>query len=357
MKKSDIAKLRLRNQRIVGTEFSSASQVVSWLGAVQAQDYHMAKWALGLRMIKATDQSVEDEIDSGSIIRTHVLRPTWHFVPAADVRWMLELTGPRIGSAARSRQRTLELDAKTLNKSTKIIGKALEGGNHLTRPELMSILERSGIKRSSQRGIHIMFHAELEQLVCSGRRSGKHFTYALMDERVPPSKKLSRDEALAKLAATYFTSHGPATVRDFSWWSGLSLTEARAGLEDIRSSLFSETVEGEVYWMNASASPARDSRSTIHFLPAFDEFTVAYTDRTASLTPDAHKLAITGYAIFNPMIVVNGRIVGVWKRSFAKGQIVMVKQFLPDSRKLSDKTLNTAAGRVAAFHEMKPSVY
>jgi hypothetical protein len=265
---------------------------------------------------------------------------------------MLDLTGPRIENAARSRQRFLELDAKTLSKCIKVIGKALEGGNHLTRPELMSILERAGIKRSSQRSIHIMFHAELEQLVCSGRRSGKHSTYALMDERVPPSRKLLKDEALARLAARYFTSHGPATVKDFSWWSGLSLTEARAGLESIRSSLLSEIVEGEAYWMNASMS-LPNSRSTTHFLPAFDEFTVAYTDRSASLSPDAHKLAITGYAIFNPSIVVGGRIIGVWKRSFAKDRVVIERQFLSDAGRLSERTLNSAAGRFAAFSQMK----
>lgn len=352
MKKSDIAKLRLHNQRIVGTEFSSASQVVSWLGAVQAQDYHMAKWALGLRMTKATDRSVESEIDSGSIIRTHVLRPTWHFVPAADVRWMLDLTGPRIEAAARSRQRALELDAKTLNKSTKVIAKALEGGNHLTRPELMSILEMTGIKRSSQRGIHIMFHAEVEKLVCSGRRCGNHFTYALMDERVPQSKKLSKDEALAKLAAKYFISHGPATVKDFSWWSGLSLTEAKAGVESIRSSLLSEMVDGDTYWMNAPISPAH-GRSTTHFLPAFDEFTVSYTDRTASISPEAAKLAITGYAIFNPTIVLKGQIVGIWKRSFAKAGVVIEQQLFPDVETLAEKPLKAAARRYAQFTELK----
>jgi len=352
MKKSDIAKLRLHNQRIVGTEFSSASQVVSWLGAVQAQDYHMAKWALGLRMTKATDRSVESEIDSGSIIRTHVLRPTWHFVPAADVRWMLDLTGPRIEAAARSRQRALELDAKTLNKSTKVIAKALEGGNHLTRPELMSILERSGIKRSSQRGIHIMFHAELEKMVCSGRQRGKHFTYALMDERVPKTKPLLKDEALGKLAATYFQSHAPATVRDFAWWSGLSLTEARAGIESISSRLYSETVGGEAYWMNGSVSGV-DGRSTIHFLPAFDEFTVSYTDRTASISPEAAKLAITGYAIFNPTIVLKGQIVGIWKRSFAKAGVVIEQQLFPDVETLAEKPLKAAARRYAQFTELK----
>jgi len=356
MKKSDIARLRLRNQRIVGSEFTKAADVVSWLGAVQAQDYPMAKWALGLRMTKATDRAVEDEIDSGSIIRTHVMRPTWHFVPTEDVRWMLDLTAPRIKAAARSRERALELDAKTLSQATKIIARALEGGNHLTRAELMTILERSGIARSSQRGIHIMFHAELEQAVCSGKRRGNNSTYALMDERVTPAKKLSKDLALARLARVYFQSHGPATIKDFSWWSGLSLTEARAGLESIKDRLHAEIIDSETYWMPYSELQSNNGRGTIHFLPAFDEFTVSYTDRTASISPEAAKLAITGYAIFNPTIVAKGQIVGIWKRSFAKGSVVIERQYFPDAGKLSEKTLDTSARRFAAFHDLKPTL-
>jgi hypothetical protein len=332
MNKTDIAKLRLRNQRIDGTEFSRAEDVVSWFGAVQAQDYQMAKWALGLRMTKATSRSVEDEIDAGSVFRTHVMRPTWHFVAAADIRWMLELTAPRIEIAARPRQRHLELDGRTLNRTTKLIAKALEGENHLTRPELMSTLQRSGIKRSIERGIHIMLQAELDGVVCNGKRRGKQFTYALMDERVPETKAMAKDEALAKLATRYFTSHGPAALKDFTWWSGLAAADARTGLESIKSTLVSDAVDGQVYWMQQSVQPQRH-RKSVRLLPAFDEFTVSYKDRSASVAPELMKDVTVGHAIFRPIVVIDGRVVGVWIRRHVKRAIDIVYTLFEDLSK------------------------
>ncbi|MEP6850373.1 MAG: winged helix DNA-binding domain-containing protein [Acidobacteriota bacterium] len=347
MKKTEIAKLRLRNQRIAHKGFSRASEVVSWLGAVQAQDYNMAKWALGLRMSSATSASIEDEIDSGSIVRTHVMRPTWHFVPAADVRWLLDLTAPRIESAARSRQRVLELDAKTLNRTTKIIARALEGEVHLTRQELMAVIARKGILTNPQRGIHIMFKAELDGVVCNGKRRGKQFTYALMDERVPQSAPLPKDVACARLATRYFTSHGPATIRDFIWWSGLSPADAREGLNLVRSNLVSDEVEGHTYWWNpAETGPTRKS---VHLLPAFDEFTVSYCDRTASVRPELMKDVTVGHAIFRPIVVVDGRVVGIWIRKFGKNGPEIDYTFFEDLTRSQHAMLLRAEKQYRAF--------
>ncbi|MEP7075775.1 MAG: winged helix DNA-binding domain-containing protein [Acidobacteriota bacterium] len=347
MKKTDIAKLRLRNQRIADKSFSRASQVVSWLGAVQAQDYNMAKWALGLRMSGATTASVEAEIDSGAIVRTHVMRPTWHFVPAVDVRWLLDLTAPRIESAARSRQRSLELDAKTLNRTTKIIARALEGQNHLTRQELMTVVARKGILTNPQRGIHIMFKAELDGVVCNGKRRGKQFAYALLDERVPQTSPLPKEEACARLAARYFTSHGPATIRDFIWWSGLSPADAREGLNLVRLKLVSDEVEGQTYWSDpAEIGPTRKS---VHLLPAFDEFTVSYCDRTASVRPELMKDVTVGHAIFRPIVVVDGRVAGIWIRKYAKSGPEIDYTFFEDLKRSEQAMLRRAEKQYRAF--------
>ena len=348
MDKTAIAKLRLRNQKIVDSTFSTAAEAVAWLGAVQAQDYQMAKWAIGLRLTKATAQSVEDEINAGTIIRTHVMRPTWHFVAADDIRWLLDLTAPRIQAATAHRQRWLELDGNTLNRSNNIIAKALEGGNHLTRQELMAKLQRSRVSTNIERATHIMLHAELEGIVCNGKRRGKQFTYALFNERVPRTKSFAREEALAKLALRYFKSHGPATLKDFTWWSGLTAADAGEGLEFIKSSLVSENVDGQLYWMSPSVDRQRLSK-TVHLLPAFDEFTVSYKDRSASVAPELMKNVTVGHAIFRPIIVVDGRVVGIWKRSYLKNLINIEHTLFGDLNKSEQALLDRAGKRYGHF--------
>ncbi|MGH9819085.1 MAG: winged helix DNA-binding domain-containing protein [Pyrinomonadaceae bacterium] len=343
----------MRNQKIFETPFSRAVDIVSWLGAVQAQDYSMAKWAIGLRLSKATVDAIEDELDAGSIVRTHVLRPTWHFVSAADVRWMLDLTAPRIEKAVGSRRRQLELDAKTLNRSTKIIARALEGANHLTRTELMAKVERSGIKRSVERSTHLMFHAELEGVVCNGKRRVKQLTYALMDERVPKPRPLSKDEALATLALRYFTSHGPATLTDFTWWSGLAARDARSALDFVKADLSAETVDGQKYWMPLAAEGSSYRRS-IHLLPAFDEFTVSYKDRSASVSPDLMKIVTVGHAIFRPIIVIDGRVAGIWARKYSKKGLEITYNLFEKLRDSDGRLLERSEKRYRSFNEPLP---
>lgn len=185
------------------------------MGAVQSQDFAAAKWAIGLRLPESKDTEIERVFNDGEILRTHVLRPTWHFVAPEDIRWMLALTAPRVNQCISYYYRKLELDAAVFKKSNEIIIKALEGGSQLTRAKLMLKLEQAGILTNDLRSNHLMIRAELDAVVCSGARKGKQFTYALLEERVPPAKTLSRDEALAELSARYFTSHGAATLQDF----------------------------------------------------------------------------------------------------------------------------------------------
>jgi hypothetical protein len=212
----NIARLRLHNQLLSRTEFTEPEQVVAWLGAVQAQDYAGAKWALGLRLANATDAAIEEAIDRGRILRTHVMRPTWHFVTPADIRWMLELTAPRVRALLAYNDRQLGLDQVTFKKSSAVLEKALQNNQQLTRGELTPILEKAGI---AVEGLHLgqlLTHAELDGLVCSGPRKGKQFTYALLEERAPEARLLEREAALAELSRRYFHSHGPATLQDFA---------------------------------------------------------------------------------------------------------------------------------------------
>lgn len=341
MNKADVAQIRLFNQQIAATKFTRTEEIVSWFGAMQAQDYPMAKWAIGLRLPGSTEQTIEAAVAKGAILRTHILRPTWHFVAATDIRWMLALTAARIRSASAGMFRELGLDAKVFQKSNRVIAKALEGGNHLTRPELRLELERAGLITGEMRMTCFVFNAELDLMICSGARRGKHQTYALLDERAPKPAVLSREESIAELARRYFTSHAPATLKDFVWWSGLSVADAKKGLEMNQSNLVNETIEEQTYWMPPSISIPKDAPDSFHLLPAFDEFMVAYKDRSASLDAHLAKQAITGNGIFKPIIVANGKIAGIWKRSLKKDSIVI--------EKIPFRKLSRAENK--AFHE------
>jgi hypothetical protein len=325
MNKSDIPKARLFNQQITATKFNKPEEIVAWFGAMQAQDYPMAKWAIGVRIPGGTEEKIEQAVASGKILRTHLMRPTWHFVAGKDIRWLIALSAPQLRSTSGATFRQFGLDAEICKRSNDLIAKALEGGSHLTRAELMTELKNAGIDSDTYRASYLMFSAEIDAIVCSGAKRGKLQTYALLDERVPKTAEISRDEAIAKLTLRYFTSHAPATLRDFIWWSGLPTADARKGLEMNKSNLSSVEIEGQTYFLPASISVPSGETDTLQLLPAFDEFMVAYKDRSASLAPDSAKEAITGNGIFKPIIVVDGKIRGVWKRRFKKDSVVIEK--------------------------------
>jgi len=297
---------------------------VSRLGAIQAQDYAGAKWAIAMRTPNATDASIERALDEGSIIRTHVLRPTWHFVRPEDLRWMLVLTSPRIRQIMSSSNRQLGFDAAVFRRLNKALVKSLEGGRAITRPEIYKVIERARINVSgNQRLGHLLMNAELDCVICSGPRQGKQSTYALVDERIPSVAAFSRDESLARLAAIYFTTRGPATEHDFSWWSGLTVADARLAIKMISRELEKVDVDGRSYWMGVrSREPVQESSA--HFLPNYDEFFIAYRDRSAL----AQRLIKSGHAertdnLFTHIAIANGQLVGTWKRvSLKKGKSI-----------------------------------
>lgn len=345
----NIASIRLHNQQLSGTEFKTPKALVSHFGAMQAQDYPMSKWAIGSRLPGSADESVEKAIDDGQIIRTHVLRPTWHLAAAEDIRWMLELTGPNILRQFNAMNIKLGLDDKTFSKSTDIIVKALDGGQHLTRGEIVGILNYHGIKTNEYRSLHILAHAELHRVICSGKRKGKHHSYALMDERVPQSQPLTKEKALAELALRYFTSHGPATQKDFGWWSGLGVNDCKVAIELNRGKLAAKDYENQTYYWNDMGKI--ETGESVLLLPAFDEYLISYKDRSAAIHTDHMPHAFTSNGIFKPIIVVNGQVVGIWKRTIKKDKIIIEPGFLQKVPKGIEKKVAEAAGRFGVFLE------
>ena len=319
----ELLRQRLHNQLLSQTKFTQPSQVVAWLGAVQSQDYAGAKWALAQRTKGLADAAIEGAFADGEILRTHILRPTWHFVTPVDIRWMLALTAPRVRAAMAYMNRQLGLDTAIFKKSNAVLIKALQGNKQLTRPELGQILQKAGVPMDGLRLAHLMARAELDGIICSGARRGKQFTYALLDERAPQAKTLEHDEALAELTRRYFTSHGPATLQDFVWWSGLTTTEARKGIEFVKSQFEREVVGDQTYWFIASGFTGKRS-STVHLLPDYDEYTVGYTDRTA-IFDNSHtdKLDARGSILAQYSIMINGQVAGTWKRAIKKNEVVI----------------------------------
>ncbi len=338
---ADLAHHRLVNQQLAEKKCSSVKELVGCLGAIQAQDYHMAKWAIGVRLKKSTDVLIEQAIDNAEIIRTHVLRPTWHFVAATDIRWMLELTAPHVRTILNSNGNRLGLTEKVYGKSHDIIVKQLMGGKQLTREELMAELKKNKIATNDLRALHIMMRAELDGIVCNGPRRGKQFTYALMDERVPKARKMDREEALSKLATIYFTSHGPATVNDFAWWSGLKMVDAKLAIELIKANFDSCIIEDKTYWFKDSGLKKKKPEG-IYFLPAFDEYIISYKDRTTVMEPEMLKSAILKNAIFKPILVINGKVEGIWTRTVKKDRVEVELNFFKFANKVNKKVLENA---------------
>lgn len=337
-----IPALRLLNQKIHANLFKTPQELVTHLGAVQAQDYPMSKWALGLRLGNTNETAIEAAMNAGELVRTHVLRPTWHIVSGPDVRWMLALSGKHIKAASASRDRDLGIDAALYNRTNDLIAKALEGGKNLTREEVMQELERGGVPTNSSRAVHFMVNAEVDGIVCNGIMRGKQHTYALLDEKIKPGLVLSREEALTALAARYFSSHAPATLADFHWWSGLPMPDARKGLESIKSGLHCFEHAGQTYFMAEPLDPTLLSQSSVLFLPSFDEYTVSYKDRSTVFDPLWHKTAITSNGIFKPIIVVNGLVVGIWKRTIQKNKVLVETEFFHTNDALPPEVMQKA---------------
>jgi hypothetical protein len=347
----DLINLRLYNTGLTSPRFGEVTEAVSSLGAVQAQDFAMAIWALGLRVKNSTSRSIEEVYDEGDILRVHIMRPTWHFVAPEDIRWMLELTSPRVKMLMSSTNRRIGLDDKILVTTNKVLVNALRDHKYLTRREIKTTLANSGIQTDVQRLAHILAWAELESLICSGPRRGKQFTYALLDERVPRSKKLAREEALAKLAQKYFTSHGPAQLEDFSWWSGLSFNDAKGAIECIQSNLEQVRIEGKNYlFIDAKQTMPKPPEALL--LSLFDEYSIAYKDRSyISEGNNIQKMLSAGTAV-NAVVVINGKVAGTWKKSTSPKNVNLIINPFRTFNNNEQEASNLEAARFGKFFNL-----
>jgi hypothetical protein len=338
---------RPANQRIEGPACRTAADVVAWFGAVQAQEYEPAKWGLGLRMRDGVrNADVERAFDQGRILRTHVLRPTWHFVTPADIRWMLELTAPRVRLRMATYWRQMGMDAQAFTRGTTVIERALGDRRCLTRAELGEELRRARRPLAGFRLAHLALYAELEGVICSGPRRGKQSTYALIASRAPRAPQLDRDEALGELVKRYLQSHGPATIRDFVWWSGLTTPDARRGIEIARA--VRQEVGGRTYW-TVGAACRTTRRQLAHLLPIYDEYLVAYRDR--EVVPHAPSLtAAYGRPVnFQHAVIVGGQVAGTWRITRTARAIAMRATMLRRLTSRERRAVADAAKRYEKF--------
>ncbi len=323
---SDIALRRLTNERLIGAPFASPKDVIKSLVAVQSQDYGGAKWGVSQRVKgDPTDAELDKLFDDGVFLRTHIMRPTWHFVSPDDIMWLQMLTGPRVLALSAHYLRKLNIDDKTIAIGKEVLAKELAGQTYMTRPEIAEKFAAAGIESSGLKFAYIIMCAELDALICSGARKGKTHTYGLVSERAPHARKLGRDEALAELTLRYFTGHGPAQPKDFSWWSGLTMKDVTAGLDLVKSKLQRAEVDGKTYWF-ADVPPVKLRPPVMHLLPNYDEFLIAYKDHTASFDNALSPAQLGNYTfvLAHHIIVIDGKVVGGWRR-VPKGKTAIIE--------------------------------
>jgi winged helix DNA-binding protein len=351
MRRSDIARLRMVNQRFLKPSFRSPAGVVRWFGAVQSQDLASSLYAIGLRMRDASEATVERAIAGRSIVRSWPMRRTIHCMPAEDARWMVRLLAPRQIARMAVYHRRLGITNHDLERAGKVLHRALAGGKQLTRLEIYGALNAAGVATDApegmSRGLHFITHWAQAGLICMASRSGKQHSFALLDEWAPRGRELSGDDAYAELASRYVQSHGPATVADFAWWAGLTMPEAKRSLGLIADSLKAVTIDGAEYWLIRDLSEAVAGPLPVLLLPAFDEYTVGYADRSAAV--DEAILATVNHGLAAG-IYINGRMAGTWKRALSgKSKVTVLPNLF---RKLTNKertALRRAAERYAMF--------
>lgn len=340
----------MHNLRLSGAPFASPEDVVHWLGAVQSQDYGPGKWSVAQRASGVGDAAMDQAFAAGTILRTHVLRPTWHFVLPADIRWMLELTAPRVHALNAYYYRQLALDDTVREKCNELLVGALQGGNWLTRKEIGATLRSAGIATDGFRLAYLLMNAELDGIICSGARNGKQHTYALLDERAPQARSLSRDEALAELTLRYFTSHGPATAKDFKWWSSLTAADIKKGLEMVAPQLQYEVIDGVRYWFAGAASVPMAASPTVHLLQGYDEYIVGYSESKYLLDVCGAARSVTqDRTVFNHVAILDSQVAGHWKRTVRKDSVVIEAAFYAPVDDAQEQALQAAADRHGEF--------
>jgi hypothetical protein len=351
MTTQDIASIRLAQQGILERPYQTPLELIKAMGAIQAQDYYGSLWAIGLRT-GLTEAQVVRAVEGQTIIRTWPQRGTLHLVPAEDAKSLVGLSAERILKGATRRHQQLSLNEDILAQSKAVVTELLQARALVPRPQVLGALEQARIETQNGRGYHILWYLAQTGVIYVGPMAAKQQTFGLLATLVPKPVEMERSQAVARLARRYFTSHGPATIQDFMWWSGLTATDAKAGLAASEAALRSEVVDGKTYWLAQDAA-ASDITQTTFLLPGFDEYLLGYKDRTAVLRPeDSHKVIPGGNGMFLPTVVVRGQIVGTWKRIIKKQSVqVQINSFRP--LRPADKRLIEAPARAyAAFVDL-----
>ena len=343
---------RLRTQGLTGAGLARPEDVVGLLGAVQAQDYGPAKWAVGVRYANATDASVEAAFTAGRILRTHLLRPTWHFVLPADIRWLLTATAPRIKMRDARRYAQLGLDEAALRRAAAAFTAALRGGRALTRAEMAAVLADAGVSTEGQRLPYLLMSAELDALICSGPRRGKQHTYMLLEERAPRAPDLPRAEALPELARRFFAGHGPATAKDLAVWASLTLAEARQAIAAAGPALREEELGGLRFWSAEEGARRRAARRPppeVRLIQGYDEFVMGYSETKSVLAAPGSCWAAATPPVGRLVVLKDGRVGGFWRRTLQKTRVLVEVELIDDWSGSERAALEAEAARLGAF--------
>ena len=344
--------------RLTGEPFPTPVDVVRHHLAMQAQEYGPAKWSIGQRSTGLADADLDRAVDDGAIVRTHILRPTWHFVAREDLRWLMALSGPRVQQGIAGRYRRLGLDAKSLDRATKLIVRELDGGVRRTRDQLAEVLDRSRFDRAGQRMPHILMHGELELVIGSGGLDGKKQTYVLLDGRLPSGRPLARDEALRELVRRYLGSHGPSSQKDLSWWSGLTIGDLRRALTDLGDEVRSEEADDLTLWSLSSADPRPPAPRGAQLLQTYDELVVGYTESRFA-GDDKAELARAAWmerSLPTGLLLLGDRVGGHWRRTFERGGVRIDAHLYDEPTAAEAKAVNAAAARFGRFVGLIPTV-
>jgi Winged helix DNA-binding domain len=348
MQDLDIARWRFRTQHLVSPYAVSAREAVGSLLAVQAENPSQAAWAVAARTHNRDQADLAALLDEGAVLRTHVLRPTWHFVRAEDIGWLLDLTGPRVRRVTGQQLRDAHgLDERSIDHAVTAVTHVLASRGQVTLTQLANELRERGIRGSGQMLMVLLAHVELDGLICSGPVAGGEHTYALMDERVPAPRRLERTDALAELAWRYFTGHGPATERDLAYWATLPLTDVRAGLQQVRDQLGSFQHDGRTFWHSPGAAPSGPQEPRGHLLQILDETYRGYQDSrwlldAAGDVPRTREAA-TGMAL------VDAQLLATMRRTIAHGRVQFDLRPYRALTPSETEALDQAAGRYGEY--------
>jgi hypothetical protein len=350
MNTKELLNIRLHNQLLSVHNTKTPLDIVSWMGAMQAQALDMAKWAIGVRLEDKHVKDIEEALNTGRIIRTHILRPTWHFVSAEDIHWMFDLSNPRLKPIYRSYAKTYNADEPLIYRTIPVLEKVLMDGKHLTKQEIGNALFEQNVVLDDNHLKSLLSYAEMEGILVNGRITGNKQTFTLLEEWAPRKHTLSKEEALERLARKYFTSHAPATIHDFAWWSGLSITGCKQAIGLIENDFVCETINGREFWMRNDVKVPPTGKDSALLLPSFDEFVVSYKDRSEIVEDIHYGKVMTKNGLFSPTIMLNGKIIGSWRKIMQKGSPKIELSFFEKTQKRVQLLFSPEIKRLENFY-------